>query len=101
MRIVCIAKDSHILSTKNYRVFVIFMFEILTNRELTMPLILNNWAQVDSAKCLPPRILQKANRKIYKTAPNLHNVINQTDNKTQGLDHKMRNTLPNDFVETK
>ena len=31
MRILCNAKDSHILSTKNNNVFVIFMFEILTN----------------------------------------------------------------------
>ena len=29
MRILCIAKDSHILSTKNNSVFQIFMFEIL------------------------------------------------------------------------
>ena len=39
------AKDSHILSTKNNSVFVIFMFEMLMNRKLTMSLILNNWAQ--------------------------------------------------------
>ena len=32
VRILCMAKDSHILSTKNNSVFVIFMFEILTNR---------------------------------------------------------------------
>ena len=30
--IFCITKDSHILSTKNNRVFVIFMFKIFTNR---------------------------------------------------------------------
>ena len=36
----CNAKDSHILSTKNNNVFVIFMFEILMNRYLTMLLIL-------------------------------------------------------------
>ena len=41
-----IAKDSHIFSTKNNSVFVIFMFEILTNRYLTTLLILNNWALV-------------------------------------------------------
>ena len=40
----CNAKDSHILSTKIYSVFVIFMFEILTSCKLTMWLILNNWA---------------------------------------------------------
>ena len=40
MRILCNAKDFHILSTKNNSVFVIFMFEILTRS-----LILNNWAQ--------------------------------------------------------
>ena len=32
VRILCNAKDSHILSTKNNSVFVIFMFEILTKR---------------------------------------------------------------------
>ena len=32
MKILCSAKDSNILSTKNNSVFVIFMFEILTNR---------------------------------------------------------------------
>ena len=31
MRILCHANDSHILSTKNNSVFVIFTFEILTN----------------------------------------------------------------------
>ena len=31
MRALCIANDTHILSTKNNSVFVIFMFEILTN----------------------------------------------------------------------
>ena len=51
MRILCIAKDSHILSAKNNSVFVIFMFEILTNRSLTMSLILNNWAQVVQPDC--------------------------------------------------
>ena len=40
-----IAKDSQILSTKNNNVFVIFMFEILTNCYLMTSLILNNWAQ--------------------------------------------------------
>ena len=44
MRILCTAKDSHIFSTKNNSVFVIFMFEILTKRYLTTPLVLNNWA---------------------------------------------------------
>ena len=43
MRILC---DSYILSTKNNRVVVLFMFGILKNRELTMLLILNNWALV-------------------------------------------------------
>ena len=43
MRILCDAKDSHILSKKSNCVFVIFMFEILTNRQLTTSLILNNW----------------------------------------------------------
>ena len=37
---------SHIFSTKINRVFVIFVFEILTNRYLRMSLILNNWALV-------------------------------------------------------
>ena len=32
VRILCNAKDSHIFLTKNHIVFVIFMFEILTNR---------------------------------------------------------------------
>ena len=32
VKILCIAKDSHILSTKNKSVFVIFMFELLTHR---------------------------------------------------------------------
>ena len=32
VRILCSAKDSHIFSTKNNSVFVIFMFEILTSR---------------------------------------------------------------------
>ena len=41
-----LAKDSHILSTKNNSVFVIFMFEILTNRLLTSSLFLNNWPLV-------------------------------------------------------
>ena len=40
------AKDSHILSTKNNSVYVILPFEILTNRLLTTSLILNNWLQV-------------------------------------------------------
>ena len=40
------AKDSHILSTKNNSVFVIIMFEILTNHYLKMSLIFNNWALV-------------------------------------------------------
>ena len=31
MRILCLAKDSHIFSTKNNSIFVIFMFEILMN----------------------------------------------------------------------
>ena len=39
------AKDFHILPTKNNSVFVI-LFEILTNRLLTMLLILNNWPVV-------------------------------------------------------
>ena len=30
--LLCIAKDSHIFTTKNNSVFVIFMFEILKNR---------------------------------------------------------------------
>ena len=30
MRIFCTAKDSHIFSTKNHIIFVIFTFEILT-----------------------------------------------------------------------
>ena len=44
MRILCNAKDSNILSTKNnsVRLFTIFLFEILT-----MSLILNNWAQIE------------------------------------------------------
>ena len=46
MRILCNAKDSHIFSTKNNSVVVIFMFEILTDCYLTTSLILNNWAQV-------------------------------------------------------
>ena len=41
-----IAKDSHILSTTNNSVFVIFKFEILTNHYLTISLILSNWALV-------------------------------------------------------
>ena len=36
-------EDSHIFSTKNNGVFVIFMFEILTNCEITTSLVLNNW----------------------------------------------------------
>ena len=46
MRIFCIAKDSHIFSTKNHIIFVIFTFEILTKRYLTTSLILNNWPQI-------------------------------------------------------
>ena len=54
VRILCIAKDSHILSTKNNSVFVIFMFEILTNRYLiTMPLVLNTWALIS---CIAPAV---------------------------------------------
>ena len=45
MKILCIAKDSHILLTKNNSVFVILMFEIVTNRLLTMSLIFN-WAHM-------------------------------------------------------
>ena len=40
------AKDSHILSTKNNSVVVIFMLENSTNRSLTMSIILNNWAKI-------------------------------------------------------
>ena len=36
------AKDSHILSTENNSAFVIFKFEILAHRHLTLSLILNN-----------------------------------------------------------
>ena len=46
MRIFCTAKDSHIFSTKNNSVFVIFTFENLTKRSLTMSLISNNRPQV-------------------------------------------------------
>ena len=42
MRIFCTAKDSHIFSTKNNSVFVIFTFENLTKRKLTTSLISNN-----------------------------------------------------------
>ena len=34
------------MRTKNNSIFVIFMFEILKNRKVTMSLILNNWALV-------------------------------------------------------
>ena len=37
------AKDSHILSTKNNSVFEIFMFVILTIHYLMMSLNLNSW----------------------------------------------------------
>ena len=50
MRIFCSAKYSHIFSTKNNKVFVIFMFEILM-----MSLISNNWPLICSLighKCL-------------------------------------------------
>ena len=56
MRIICNAKDSHILSTKN-NVFVILPFEILTNRDLTTSLILNNCTQI---------FRQKKNQQSYK-----------------------------------
>ena len=42
MRIFCTAKDSHIFSTKNNSVFVIFTVKSLTKHLLTMSLISNN-----------------------------------------------------------
>ena len=48
LNFICMAKDSHILLTKNNCVFVIFMFEVLKNHYLTMLLILNNWALITS-----------------------------------------------------
>ena len=48
MRIFCTAKDSHIFSTKNNSVFVIFTFENLTKHKLTTSLILNNWPLVNN-----------------------------------------------------
>ena len=42
----CSAKASHIFSTKNIGIFEILTFEILTSRELTTLLVLNNQAKL-------------------------------------------------------
>ena len=42
----CIAKASHIFSTKNIGTFHILTFEILTKRSLTTSLVLNNHVQI-------------------------------------------------------
>ena len=56
MRIFCIAKDSHIFPTKNYSVYVIFTFKILTKRLLTTSLISNNWPLVVKMVLVAPRL---------------------------------------------
>ena len=45
----CNCKASHIFSTKNIGLFQILTFEILTKRELTTSLVLNNRAQMFEA----------------------------------------------------
>ena len=56
----CNAKDSHIFSTKNHIIFIIFMFEILMKRKLTTLLISNNWPLIGHGHSLPTANFSKA-----------------------------------------